>query len=178
LKPTNPWKIFHTFSEQRRHWLGFPWLQTKEIQSFRVKLTLRIHLLNDRGNKHEMSCKRTRCAIEKVGSSMKKWSFTYRAPEIVNRCKIQGHHNLSGRWGHQKPGWSSRYLATGSIAREDRCLIPRILLFIWAIESHANSIRSCLPLPWFSHHHLRIQQNSVSFIVVWCQIHSDAPLRF
>jgi hypothetical protein len=41
-----------------------------------------------------------------------------------------------------------------------------------------NSIRSFLPVPWFYHRQLQIQQNSISFRIVWCQIHSHSRLRF
>jgi hypothetical protein len=51
-------------------------------------------------------------------------------------------------------------------------------LFSWTSELRANSMRSFGPISWFSHDQLRMQQNLISFRIVWCHIYSQARLRF
>jgi hypothetical protein len=48
----------------------------------------------------------------------------------------------------------------------------------WMIELRAHSIRDSCHGLWFSHHQLRMQQNSISFRIVWCHLHSQTPLKF
>jgi hypothetical protein len=48
----------------------------------------------------------------------------------------------------------------------------------WTIELRAHSIRYSGHVLWFCHRQLLISQNGISFRIVWCQIHSHAPLTF